>query len=97
MEQNRQYFSSIIIGAGASGLMCAENMAQYGNVLVLEKNPQIASKVKISGGGRCNFTNIGVTSDNYLCSNRHFVKSALARFKPLDIIKDLEQYHIKYE
>lgn len=97
MEQDRQYFTSIIIGAGASGLMCAENMAQYGNVLVLEKNPQIASKVKISGGGRCNFTNIGVTSDNYLCSNKHFVKSALARFKPLDIIKDLEQYHIKYE
>lgn len=97
MEENKQHFTSIIIGAGASGLMCAAHIAESGSVLILEKNPQIAAKIKISGGGKCNFTNLGVTSGNYLCSNQHFVKSALARFTPQDIIKILQQNHIKYE
>lgn len=97
MEQNKKHFTSIIIGAGASGLMCAAHLAESGSVLVLEKNPAAAAKVKISGGGKCNFTNLGVASGNYLCNNPHFVKSALARFTPQDILKILQQNHIKYE
>ena len=98
MEQHeKKYFKSIIIGAGASGLMCAEHIADGGSVLILEKQSQIAAKVKISGGGKCNFTNLGVTHNNYVCANKHFVKSALARFTPQDIVKILQQYHIKYE
>lgn len=97
MKQNKQHFKSIIIGAGASGLMCAEHISETGSVLILEKQPQLAAKVKISGGGKCNFTNLGVTSNNYLCTNPHFVKSALARFTPQDILKILQQNHIKYE
>ena len=93
----QQHFKSIIIGAGASGLMCAEHIADEGNVLVLEKQPQIAAKVKISGGGKCNFTNLGVAFSNYLCSNKHFVKSALARFTPQDIIKIMQQNNLKFE
>lgn len=96
-QHEKKYFKSIIIGAGASGLMCAEHIADGGSVLILEKQSQIAAKVKISGGGKCNFTNLGVTHNNYVCANKHFVKSALARFTPQDIVKILQQYHIKYE
>lgn len=97
MKQNKQHFHSIVIGAGAAGLMCAKHIAKTGSVLILEKQPQLAAKVKISGGGKCNFTNLGVSANNYLCTNPHFVKSALARFTPQDIIKILQQNHIKYE
>lgn len=98
MKQDKQpYFKSIVIGAGASGLMCAAHIADDGSVLILEKQSQIAAKVKISGGGRCNFTNLGVASTNYLCANKHFVKSALARFTPQDIVKILQQNHLKFE
>ena len=97
MKQNKQHFHSIVIGAGAAGLMCAKHIAKTGSVLILEKQPQLAAKVKISGGGKCNFTNLGVSANNYLCTNPHFVKSALARFTPQDIIKILQQDHIKYE
>lgn len=98
MKQDKQpYFKSIVIGAGASGLMCAAHIADDGSVLILEKQSQIAAKVKISGGGRCNFTNLGVASANYLCTNKHFVKSALARFTPQDIVKILQQNHLKFE
>lgn len=96
-QHEKKYFKSIIIGAGASGLMCAEHIATEEGVLILEKQPQIAVKVKISGGGKCNFTNLGVTHNNYVCANKHFVKSALARFTPQDIVKILQQNHIKYE
>lgn len=98
MKQDKQpYFKSIVIGAGASGLMCAAHIADDGSVLILEKQSQIAAKVKISGGGRCNFTNLGVASANYFCANKHFVKSALARFTPQDIVKILQQNHLKFE
>ncbi len=98
MKQDKQpYFKSIIIGAGASGLMCAAHIADEGSVLILEKQPQIAAKVKISGGGRCNFTNLGAAAANYLCTNKHFVKSALARFTPQDIVKIMQQNHLKFE
>ena len=98
MKQDKQpYFKSIVIGAGASGLMCAAHIADDGSVLILEKQSQIAAKVKISGGGRCNFTNLGVALANYLCANKHFVKSALARFTPQDIVKILQQNHLKFE
>ncbi len=98
MEQHtKNHFKSIILGAGASGLMCAEHIADAGNVLILEKQKQIAAKVKISGGGKCNFTNLGVSDQNYLCNNKHFVKSALARFTPQDILKIMQQNQLKYE
>ncbi len=96
-KMKQQHFKSIIIGGGASGLMCAAHIAEASSVLILEKQPQTASKVKISGGGNCNFTNLGAVSGNYLCSNKHFVKSALARFTPQDIIKILQQHHLKFE
>lgn len=96
-HHTKNHFKSIIIGAGASGLMCAEHIAETGSVLILEKQPQIAAKVKISGGGKCNFTNLGVSDQNYLCTNKHFVKSALARFTPQDILKIMQQNRLKYE
>lgn len=97
MQENIIKYQNIIIGGGASGLMCASHIAQSGSTIILESQPQIGSKVRISGGGKCNFTNLGVTANNYLCHNPHFVKSALARFKPEDIIALLNQAHIKYE
>lgn len=98
MKQHTQnHFKSIIIGAGASGLMCAEHISDSGSVLILEKQPQIAAKVKISGGGKCNFTNLGVSDQNYLSANKHFVKSALARFRPQDILKIMQQNRLNYE
>lgn len=97
MTTTRKHYKNIIIGAGASGLMCAGNIAENGDTLVLEKQQQIASKVKISGGGKCNFTNLNASYNNYFCNNKHFTKSALARFSPQDMIKLLQQNHIKYE
>ncbi len=77
--------------------MCAEHIADAGEVLILERQAQVAAKVKISGGGKCNFTNLGVTCNNYVCANKHFVKSALARFTPQNIIEILQQSHVEYE
>lgn len=97
MQNITKNFHSIILGGGASGLMCAPHIAENGSVLVLEGCPEIAGKIKISGGGKCNFTNLGVSAENYISNNPHFVKSALARFKPDDIIKQLQNNNIKYE
>lgn len=91
------YFQSIIIGGGASGLMCATRIAQTKKVLILDSQEKIGLKVSISGGGKCNFSNAGVSDKNYLCSNRHFVKSALARYKPIDFIELLNKHHLSYE
>jgi predicted Rossmann fold flavoprotein len=87
----------IILGAGAAGLMCAIEAGKRGrSVLVLERNPEVAEKVRISGGGRCNFTNTVTDHDHYLSQNPHFCKSALARFSPDDFIALIEKHRIAY-
>ncbi|MBF0490980.1 MAG: NAD(P)/FAD-dependent oxidoreductase [Candidatus Omnitrophica bacterium] len=87
----------IIIGAGAAGLMCAIEAAKRGrSVLVLEHNSAVGKKIRISGGGRCNFTNIHTKPDNYLSLNEHFAKSALARFTPEDFVAIINKYKIPY-
>jgi predicted Rossmann fold flavoprotein len=87
----------IIIGAGAAGLMCAAEAGKRGrSVLVLEHSEKIAKKVRASGGGRCNFTNLLVHHEHYLSRNPHFCKSALARFTPGHFISLLEKHSIGY-
>lgn len=87
----------IIIGAGASGLFCAIECARRGrSVLVLDHGPRTGSKVRISGGGRCNFTNLHISPANYRSRNPHFCRSALARFTPRDILSLVEQHRIAY-
>jgi predicted Rossmann fold flavoprotein len=87
----------IVIGAGAAGLMCAIEAGKRGRrVLVLERNTQIARKVLISGGGRCNFTNLRTASENFLSANPHFAKSALARYGPGDFLALVRTHHIPY-
>jgi predicted Rossmann fold flavoprotein len=87
----------IIIGAGASGLLCAvECGKRRGSVLVLDHAVRTGSKIGISGGGRSNFTNLHVTADHYRSRNPHFCKSALARFTPRHILSLVEKHGIKY-
>ena len=87
----------IVIGAGASGLMCAAECGKRGrSVLVLDHAERMGSKILISGGGRCNFTNLNVTDQHYLSENPHFCKSALARFTPQDILSLVRKEGIPY-
>lgn len=88
----------IIIGAGASGMMCAIESGKRGrSVLVLDHAEKIGKKIRIAGGGKCNFTNINTNHTNYLSNNPHFCKSALSRFTPFDFISLLEKHGVKYE
>jgi predicted Rossmann fold flavoprotein len=90
-------FDAIVLGAGAAGLFCAATAGQRGRrVLLLDHNPQVGRKILISGGGRCNFTNINTAPDRYLSANPHFAKSALARYTPADFIKLVESYGIAW-
>lgn len=92
-----QTWDVIIIGAGAAGLMCAAQAGYRGRrVLVIDNAKKPGRKILISGGGRCNFTNRRVTPENYLCSNPHFVKSALARYPAHDFIELVERHGIDY-
>jgi len=87
----------IILGAGAAGLMCAMEAGKRGRkILVLEKNERVGKKILISGGGRCNFTNLYSRPENFLSSNDSFFKSALSRFSPQDFISLLERHGIEY-
>jgi predicted Rossmann fold flavoprotein len=96
MHKNTSY-DVLIIGAGAAGLMCAIEAGKRGrSVAVLEHNTQVGKKIRISGGGRCNFTNIHTTPANYLSKNRHFAKSALARFSPHDFCQLINKYQIPF-
>lgn len=91
------HFNTIIIGAGAAGLMCAIEAGKRGRkVLVLEHAEKIGKKILISGGGRCNFTNLDVKPENFISNNPHYCKSALARYTPLDFISLVEKHGIKY-
>ncbi len=90
-------YDVIVIGAGAAGLMAATESAKRGRkTLLIEHTDKIGEKIRISGGGRCNFTNIYAASENYISQNLHFIKSALARYSPHDFIKLLEFYRITY-
>ncbi|MBX3486403.1 MAG: NAD(P)/FAD-dependent oxidoreductase [Candidatus Paracaedibacteraceae bacterium] len=91
------HFDCIIIGAGAAGLMTALTAGQRGkSVLLLEHTSKIGEKIRISGGGRCNFTNINATPANYICPNPHFVKSALASYTQHDFIALVKKHKIAF-
>ncbi len=88
-------FDVIIIGAGASGLMCAIEAGKRGRkVLVLDHANKIGKKILMSGGGRCNFTNYSIEPENYLSSNPHFCKSALKRYTQWDFLRLINKYEI---
>ena len=90
-------YDAIILGGGAAGLFCAAQAGQRGRrVLVLEKADTVGKKILISGGGRCNFTNIGAGPENYLSANRHFAKSALARYTARDFLDLVDRYGIAW-
>lgn len=87
----------VIIGAGAAGLFCAAQCGRRGrSVLVLDHGDRTGSKVRISGGGRCNFTNLNASAEHYLSSNPHFCRSALAGFTPRDFLSLLQKHRIPY-
>ena len=87
----------IIIGGGAAGLFCAIEAGKRGRrVLVLEHAGQVGKKIAISGGGRCNFTNLHTSAANFISANPHFAKSALARYTPADFIALVERHRIPY-
>ena len=92
-----QQFDALVLGAGAAGLLCAIEAGKRGRrVAVLERADRIGKKILISGGGRCNFTNIHCRPENFISANEHFAKSALARYTPADFIALLEKHHIPY-
>jgi predicted Rossmann fold flavoprotein len=87
----------VILGAGAAGMMCAIEAGRRGRrVVLLDHAERVGKKILISGGGRCNFTNIHCRAENFLSENPHFAKSALARFTPADIIATVEKHGIRY-
>ncbi len=92
-----QSYDAVVLGGGAAGLMCAIAAGQRGRrVAVLEHAGRIGKKILISGGGRCNFTNLHCRPENFLSANPHFCKSALARFTPHDFIALVEKHRIRY-
>lgn len=91
-------FDVIIIGGGASGLFCAITAGQRGrSVLVLESSNKVGKKILMSGGGRCNFTNLNIEPECFLSANPHFCKSALSRYTQWDFISLVEKHGIAYE
>ena len=96
--KQQQKSQVIIIGAGAAGLMCAISAAQRGiKVMLLEHNKNVAGKILVSGGGRCNFTNLYIEAENYISNNPYFCKSALSRYTQYDFMALLDKYHIDYQ
>ncbi len=90
-------YEVIILGAGAAGLMCAIEAGKRGRrVLVLERADRIGKKILISGGGRCNFTNLHSGPENFISANPHFAKSALASYTPADFVRLVEKHRIPY-
>lgn len=93
----RQSYDVIVIGGGAAGLMCAFTAGRRGRrVALLECNARVGLKIAISGGGRCNFTNLFAAPENYLSGNPRFCASALARYTPQDFIDLVEKHRIPY-
>jgi len=92
-----QKYDVLVLGAGAAGLMCAIEAGKRGRrVAVLERAERVGKKILISGGGRCNFTNLHCTPANFISTNPHFAKSALARYTPADFISLVEKHRIPY-
>jgi len=90
-------YDVIVLGAGAAGLMCAAQAGKRGrSVLVLDHAEKAGKKILISGGGRCNFTNLYTSADDFLSKNTHFCKSALARFSQYDTLEMFESYSIAW-
>jgi predicted Rossmann fold flavoprotein len=90
-------FDVLILGAGAAGLLCAAEAGKRGRrVAIIERSERAGKKILISGGGRCNFTNIYSQPDNFISANPHFAKSALARYTPSDFIALVERHRIPY-
>jgi predicted Rossmann fold flavoprotein len=92
-----QQFDALVLGGGAAGLMCALEAGKRGRrVAVIERAERAGKKILISGGGRCNFTNIHCRPENFISANPHFAKSALARYTPSDFIALVEKHRIPY-
>src|ERR1700761_6930665 len=90
-------FDALILGGGAAGLMCAIEAGKRGRrVALLERADRLGKKILISGGGRCNFTNIHCTPENFISGNPHFAKSALALYQPQHFLELVERYGIKW-
>jgi predicted Rossmann fold flavoprotein len=98
MKDLRKHTSEVVvIGAGAAGLFCAIEAGKRGrSVVVLEHAERIGKKIAISGGGRCNFTNLNTRPENFISANPHFAKSALARYTPADFLSLVEKHGIAY-
>ena len=95
--EQRLHFDAVIIGAGAAGLFCAAIAGQRGlKVLVIDHSDKVAEKIRISGGGRCNFTNRDVSPANFLSDNPHFCRSALAGYSPQDFIALLHKHQVPF-
>jgi predicted Rossmann fold flavoprotein len=88
------FYETIIIGAGAAGLMCAANAGP--NVLLIDHAKAPGEKIRISGGGRCNFTNLYTSAENFISENPHFAKSALARYTQWDFIDLMSRHNIAW-
>ncbi|MEW6707876.1 MAG: aminoacetone oxidase family FAD-binding enzyme, partial [Pseudomonadota bacterium] len=92
-----QTFDAVVVGAGAAGLFCAGIAGQAGaSVLLLDHAAKVAEKIRISGGGRCNFTNREAGPANFLSDNPHFCRSALARYTPADFIALVQRHRIPF-
>lgn len=92
-----QQFDVIVIGAGAAGLMCAAQAGQGGlRVALLDHSEKLAEKIRISGGGRCNFTNMNVSENNFISENPRFARSALSRYTPANFIELVKRYNIPF-
>ena len=90
-------FDVIVIGAGAAGMLAASVAGQRGKrVALIEHTQTPGEKIRISGGGRCNFTNLNTTPDNFLSNNPHFCKSALSRYTPADFLALIARYDIDW-
>src|SRR5271166_1571633 len=97
MEKKIHRFDALILGAGAAGLMCAIEAGKRGRrVAVLERANRAGKKILISGGGRCNFTNLRCGPENFQAANPHFAKSALARYQPSDFVALVEKHGIPF-
>jgi len=96
-ERGRERYDAIVLGAGGAGLMCAAVAGQRGRrVLVIDHSGEAGKKILISGGGRCNFTNLGAGPDNYLSANPHFATSALRRYTPADFLALVDRHDIAW-
>ena len=90
-------FDVVIVGAGAAGLFCASQAGRLGlRVLLIDHSPKVAEKIRISGGGRCNFTNTGTSYQQFLSENAHFCRSALSRYTPQDFIVLVREHRIGF-